>query len=122
MFIDINNHRKIFAVQEEFNQVFQNLHLSFYQKPSKPGGISSDELIDKSSKTLASCRAIDHSGFISVSPEMTVGELKQHFSDVFELTIDVFQRTGKNTWSEFPVEESETLQSLNVEMPKAEKY
>ena len=122
MFIDINNHRKVFAIQEEFNQVYENLQLLFYEKPSKPGGTSSDEIMDKSSKTLAACRAIDHAGFISITPEMTVGELKQHFSDVFELTIDIFQRTGKNTWSKIPVIESETLKSLNIEIPVAEKF
>jgi hypothetical protein len=122
MRIDINNHRKVFAIQEEFTKGFHNLQLSFHQKPSKPGGTSSDELVESSSKTLAACRAIDHTGFISISPEMTVGELKQHFSDVFELTVDVYHRTGKNTWSDMPVTENETLNVLNSDMPVEEKF
>jgi hypothetical protein len=121
MRIDINNHRKIFAIQEEFTNGFQNLQLSFHQKPSKPDGKSSEEMVKSSSKTLAECRASNHEGFITISPEMTVGELKQHFSDVFELTVDIFHRTGKNTWSYMPVSKAETLGVLNSDIPKEEK-
>lgn len=122
MRIDINNHRKIFAIQEEFTNGFQNLQLSFHQKPSKPGGASSEEYVESSSRTLSACRASGHAGFITISPEMTVGELKQHFSDVFELTIDVFHRTGKETWGHIPVSEAETIGVLNYETPKEEKF
>jgi hypothetical protein len=121
MRIDINNHRKIFAIQEEFTNEYQNLQLSFHQRPSKSGATPSKEFVESSSKTLSACRESGHAGFITISPEMTVGELKQHFRDVFEITIDIFHRTGKNTWDHMPVSHAETLGALNSEMPKAVK-
>ena len=111
----INNHRKIFALQQEFNEVFHNLKIEFYQKPSSPGGTSSKKLVDSSSKTLGDCRAIHTEGVISISPLMNIGELKQIFSNVYELTVDIFQRNAKNSWHELPVTERAILEVINHE-------
>ena len=91
----INNHRKIFALQQAFNEVFHNLKIEFYQKPSSPVGTSSKKLVDISSKTLGDCRAVHTEGVISISPLMNIGELNQIFSNVYELTVDIFQGMRK---------------------------
>ena len=92
MKIEINNNRKIFAIQEEFKTEFPNLNIMFYEKPSKPGGSPSTKMVTSSAKFLAECRAIHHSGHISILPQMLVGDLKQNFRDVFGLAIEIFPR------------------------------
>jgi len=112
MKIEIHNHRKTFAVQEEFNNFFPNLKMEFYERPSKPGGPSSDKLI-KGSTTLGACRNIPRIGSLTILPSMTVGELKQNLMDVFGLTIDIVQKSGTNSWNGFAVSERSVLSELN---------
>jgi hypothetical protein len=62
MTIAINDRRKIYAIQEEFNTVFPYLKLEFLAKPSKPGGASSKKFMKHSSKTIGECRTISQQG------------------------------------------------------------
>jgi predicted transcriptional regulator len=111
MKIEINSHRKIFAIQEEFKSSFPDFKLEFYKKSNTAGGPSSDNLV-KSSKTLSDCRTISESGFISILPGMTVSELKQNFSNVYGLTIDVY-RAESNISEDVPVSENTIIDILN---------
>jgi len=52
MQIIINDHRKIFAIQEEFNTAFPYLKIEFFSKPHSPGGASARKLMKTNSKTL----------------------------------------------------------------------
>lgn len=52
MKITINNHRKVFAIQEEFNTAFPYLKLEFFSKPHKSKGASEKEFIKHNSVTL----------------------------------------------------------------------
>lgn len=113
MKIEINNTRKIFRIQEEFNNVFLNLKIAFYQKPNTNRGISSHRLVKRNSKTLNYCRVTNNSGFITICSAMTIGELKNHFMDVYELTIDLFQRIGKNRWHSIPSSDGATIDQAN---------
>ncbi len=92
MKITINDHRKIFAVQEEFNQLFPNLIIEFYAKGSKEGAHSSEHLI-KHNKTLGESRTEHNKGTITITPNMRVADLKQDFSDVYGLAVEVFQKS-----------------------------
>lgn len=83
MEITINDQRKIFAVQKEFNEMFPYLILEFYSKPNKRGGSPSKKPMKHISKTIADCRTIHSSGNITIQPQMTVGELEQSFRDVY---------------------------------------
>jgi len=112
MKITINDKRKIFAIQEEFNSVFPFLRIEFFSKPHKPGGGSSKKLLKQSSKTLGECRTIHNTGKISISEEMTVTELEQRFSDVYGLGVQVFRKSG-NVWLETTVTDGWTLKEQN---------
>jgi len=112
MRIEINNYRKIFGIQEEFNSFFPNLKIEFYEKPDNANRAPSKKLV-KSSKTIAECRSVHNSGFITLLKGMTAGELKQNFADVYSLSIDLFQKTGNNTWSATPVSDNAVLEELN---------
>lgn len=90
MKIEINNHRKVYTLKEEFNSSFFNLKIEFYKKPGKPDGPPSKKFVGNR-KSLVECRAVHNSGFIPILSGMTVGELKQNFNDVYGLAIGLLQ-------------------------------
>ena len=99
MKISINDHRKIFAVQEEFNHLFPHLRLAFLSKPSKAGGTASTKIMKERSKTLGDCRVVHTKGDLTLSPSMTIADLQQSFSDNFGLSARVYLKSG-NDWVE----------------------
>lgn len=108
----INDHRKIFAIQEEFNQLFPYLKLEFFSKPHTNGGATSKKLVKHSSKTLGECRTLHNTGEVTIIPGMTVSELEQGFGDVYGLGVQVFRKSGK-TWLETTVTDNWTLEKQN---------
>lgn len=114
MKITINDNRKIFAIQQEFNEIYPFLKLEFFAKPHKKGGASAKEIIKHPSKTLGECRTVHNSGSITIVPEMTVNELEQHFADVYGLGVQVFRKSG-NVWLETTVTDGWTLAQQNKE-------
>jgi len=112
MKIIINDNRKIFAVQEEFNSKFPFLKLEFFAKPHKAGGASPKKLMKSSSKTLGDCRTIHEKGTLTISPAMSVAELEQSFADVYGLSVQVFRKSGK-VWLETSVTDNWTLKEQN---------
>ncbi len=91
MKIDINNHRKIFAIQKEFNDVYPTVNIEFYKKQNANHGHSTSVLVRSKNKTLEDCRTEQENGAITISNNMTVGELKDVFCNVYGLTVDIFQ-------------------------------
>ena len=114
MQITINDHRKIFSIQEEFNVVFPYLKIEFFSKPHKSGGGSSKKFVKHNSKTLGECRTIHNKGQITITPNMTVVDLEQNFNDVYGLGIQVFRMSGK-VWLETTVTDGWTLEEQNRE-------
>ncbi len=82
------------GIQEEFNLYFPNLRIEFHKKPSKSGGAPTSEMVKSNSKTLAACRAVHNEGVITILPGMTIGDVKQNFSDVFGLSVEIFDKSG----------------------------
>jgi len=114
MEITINDNRKIFAIQKEFSDMFPFLKLEFYSKPHKSGGAPSTKPMKHISKTIAECRTIHSSGFITIQPQMTLGELEQGFRDVYGLSTQVFCKSG-NEWQETTGTDDRTLEKQNEE-------
>lgn len=113
MKIDINDHRKIFAVQEEFSKLFHNLKIEFFAKPNSADGASSKELVKQASKTLGECRTIHTKGFLTLDAAMTISDLKQSLQDNFGLSISVFRKEdGK--WVETSKEGNYSLEDQNT--------
>jgi hypothetical protein len=112
MKITINDRRKIYGVQEEFNKVFPYLKLEFFSKPHKPGAPSSKKLMKNNVQTVGECRTIHNNGQITINPLMTVIELEQRFSDVYGLHVQVFRKSGK-IWLETSVTDGWTLEEQN---------
>lgn len=108
----INDHRKIVAIQEEFNKLFPYLKLEFFSKPHVKGGGTSKKFIKHNSKTLEECRTLHNSGGITVVPGMTVAELEQNFGNVYGLGVQVFRKSGRS-WLETTVTDNWTLEEQN---------
>ena|SRR5688572_26265943 len=98
MKIQINDHRKIFALQEEFSKFFPNLKIEFLGKPSKVGNPSSEKLV-KATKTLGDCRVVHNKGELTLSLATTISDLKQTLADTYGLTV-VFLRRSGDQWIE----------------------
>lgn len=64
------------------------------------------------SKTLGECRTIHKKGQITITPNMTVNDLEQCFSDIFGLGVQVFRKSGK-VWLETTVTDGWTLEEQN---------
>ena len=114
MKIAINDHRKIFAIEEEFNTFFQKLKIEFLSKPHEPGGAAGKKPLVHASKTLGECRTIHNKGEITISAGMTVAELEQRFEDVYGLSIQIFRKSGK-TWLPTSLTKAWTLEKQNRE-------
>lgn len=112
MKVIINDKRKIFAIQEEFNALFPYLKLEFFSKPHKPGGASPKKFVKHNSKTLGECRTLHNNGKITITPEMTVSDLEQSFGDIYGLGVQVFRQSGK-VWLETTVTDHWTLEEQN---------
>ncbi len=114
MKLTINDNRKIFAIQEEFNTAYPYLKLEFFAKPHTVGGGSAKKLIKHNSKTLGECRTVHNKGHITITPEMTVADLEQRFRDAYGLSVQVFRKSGK-VWLETTVTDAWTLEQQNNE-------
>lgn len=89
MKISINNHRKIHAVQEEFNTVFPDLKLLFHAKPSKEGGAPSEKMVTHPGKTLQECRTNHNEGTMEILPTMSISDIQENFRDIFGLSVEI---------------------------------
>jgi hypothetical protein len=121
MKITINDNRKIFAIQEAFTKTFPYLKLEFFAKPHKAGGASSRKFIKHPSKTLGECRTIHTNGSITITGNITVGDLEQRFADVYGLGVQVFRKSG-NHWLETTVTDNWTLDRQNKEGESLSTY
>lgn len=112
MRLEINDHRKVFALQEEFNAEYPFLKLEFFNKPHKTGAASSKKNLLPSAKTLGECRSVHKKGFLTIQPQMTVSELESNFAEVYGLSVQVFRKSGKN-WLETSTTDDWTLAKQN---------
>ena len=121
MKIMINDHRKIFTIQKDFNDMFPYLKIGFFSKPHKAGGGSSKKTMKQPSKTLGQCRVIHNKGTLTITPHMTVADLEQNFNDVYGLSIQVFRRSG-NVWLETTATDNWTLEDQNLQGKELSDY
>ncbi len=108
----IDDNRKIFSIQEEFNSAFPYLKLEFFSNPNKNGDQSIKKFVKHSSKTLKECRSVNNPGKITITPDMTVANLDQSFRDVYGLGVQLFRKSGK-VWLETTVTDGWTLEEQN---------
>jgi len=110
----INNNRKLYHIQEEFNQEFPYLKIDFYSKSNRHGGSPSEKIIEKSSKTIADCRTTHETGTIIITPNMTVFNLESIFINEYDIKINISRKSGKS-WIETNITNNWTLEKQNSE-------
>ncbi len=109
--IAISDHRKIHAIQQEFNKKFPNLKLEFFSKPNTKNGSHSDKIQEEGSHTLGDCRTQHHANNITITPSMSFSDLQQTFLDEHGLKI---RMSKKNEHSWTPITEYHLpLEELN---------
>lgn len=111
MKIQINDHRKIFAIQEEFSKLFPRLKIEFLGKPNKAGSSPSAKIY-KSGKTIGDCRIQHTTGELTITPSMTAADLKQILGDKYGLSILILRQSGTQ-WVETTDNNSLSLQEQN---------
>lgn len=112
MKIEITDHRKIYTVQKEFMELFPFLKIEFFEKPHTSVGASGRKSISHSAKTIGSCRTNHRKGFVTITPNMTVRELQQTFSDVYGLTIQISAK-APGGWLDASVKDGWSLEKHN---------
>jgi hypothetical protein len=112
MKIVINNHRKIYAIQEEFSSMFPDLKIGFHAKPHNTGGPPSPQMVKHSGRTLQDCRTSTRKGTIDILPTMNLADLKEHFRDVYGLSVEVVNKGGHGPDTK-PASDDLTLQEMN---------
>lgn len=112
MKISINDRRKIFAIQKDFNEMFPYLRIEFFAKPHEPAGAPAKKMMKQPSKTLGECRTIHNSGTLTIIPGMTVADLEQNFRSVYGLSVQIFRQSGK-AWLETTITDGWTLEEQN---------
>lgn len=89
MKIIINDHRKLFAIHEDFSKMFPQLELVFFARPDHQKAGAPEKIITRENKTIGECRIIHNKGTLTVTPHMTVAELEENFSSIYGLTVRV---------------------------------
>ena len=112
MEIIINDERKIDAVQKDFSKIFPYLRLEFFSKTHRPGDAGVKKFIKPHDKILGECRITNNNAEIVISPEMTVNDLEQSFSNTYGLGVLVFRQSGR-VWLETTMTDSWTLKEQN---------
>lgn len=92
MKIDINDHRRIYSIEEEFSGLFPNLALQFFARPPHEHDHSSKAERIHGSDTLGKYRIEHHKGTLTVTPNMTAGDLEDNFRSVYGLHVHVVAR------------------------------
>ena len=112
MKIQINDHRKIFAVQGEFNKLFPHVRIDFLSKSSNLKSSASEKIMN-SSKTLGDCRTVHAKGELTLLHSMTVADLKETLRDAYGLTVMVSRKSGTK-WIE-------TEENANLSLDEQDK-
>jgi hypothetical protein len=110
MKIKINENRKLFELQQEFNTLFPYLKIEFFQSPHATDQGSPKRLIRNPGRSIRECA--DRSGEMIITADMSVGELEQRFREQFGLFVQVFRHSGK-VWLETTLTDSWTLAEQN---------
>jgi hypothetical protein len=110
MKININESRKLFELQQEFNTCFPYLKIEFFHSPHGSEEGSPKRLIRNPGRSIKECT--DRSGEMIITADMSVGELEQKFREQFGLFAQVFRHSGK-VWLETTLTDSWTLAEQN---------
>lgn len=105
----INDYNNFQTIQVDFNRIFPYLRIEFISKSSKVG--IAQVTINSEQKPLSNYR-IDPDNNITITPEVTVGDLEKKFFQIYGLNVHVLRKSGK-AWLETSLTDSWTLAEQN---------
>lgn len=112
MHLYIEANRLIGDIQNEFNKMFPFLKIEFFKNKSLlRSDFSSNQIIPHNRK-IGEGQLAMKDGEIEIDKEMKVIELEKHFRDQFNLSVQVFRKSG-NLWLETTMTDNWTLQQQN---------
>jgi hypothetical protein len=114
--IEINNLRKVIAVQKEFSEIFPHLRIDFHLKPHQSHGENTPKMAKKTKLRIGDCRVHSHTGYLYLNEEMTVKEFKSYLTNEFGLAVEIFQKIEKGKWSKNPIYSNQLLAEINFEI------
>lgn len=112
MILSINKNHTIADVQRNFTELFPYLKVQFFKKQHKQFEGSHKKEVLPDSVPLSKLNASE--GSISITGDLTVGDLEKLFSTEFGLNAQVFRKSG-NSWLETTVTDNWTLKKQNEE-------
>lgn len=110
----IEENKKLFMIQEEFNNAFPYLKLAFFLRPARleTDFVLPRRLFNQTNKTLNECRTVLTDLKVIIEPKMTVLDLDQQFQKAYGIGILVYRRSGK-VWLETTLTDAWTLEEQN---------
>lgn len=104
--------RLIGDIQKEFNDMFPFLKLEFYNNKSLSRSEFSPRQIIPSAKKIGEGQPLLNEGAIRIDEDMKVNELEKQFKDKFNLSVQVYRKSG-NLWLETSMTDSWSLLQQN---------
>ena len=112
--IEIASNRTVSELQKDFNKVFPFLKIEFFKAPYKSGTLLPASKLVRHDMTLSQFRQVDKQGELELNPEWTVAKLEQELWESYELSVQVFRKSG-SLWIETSLTDSWTLRQQNYE-------
>ena len=108
--LEIYQHRKISALQADFNAFFPFLLLELYYKEasrsdhSKHAHLQKEHFAHKTRDLIEACTVNKKEGLFAFDPQITAKDFKNQLANEFGLNCEIYHRVGKNEWSTCPVD------------------
>lgn len=114
MKIKIASNKTVSELQKDFNKAFPYLKIEFYKVPYKSGTLLPTSKLVRHDTALSQFRQVDKEGELELDPEWTVAKLEQELWESYELSVQVFRKSG-SLWIETSLTDSWTLRQQNYE-------
>lgn len=113
--------KKIAEIQNDFQKIFPNLKIEFYNEPHDPGKGSTLRVHLPSEYELGAIGFKVNEEDLSLHENMTVQEFESKLSDEFGLFVQVFRKSG-NLWMQTTATDSWTLYEQNRKGGASEEH
>lgn len=113
--------KKIYEIQNEFQKVFPNLKIEFYNEPHDPGKGSTPRVHLPSEYELGTIGFKGNEEELTLHENMAVQEFESKLSDEFSLFVQVFRKSG-NLWMQTTATDSWTLSEQNRKGGASEEH
>lgn len=110
----IANNRTVADLRADFNKVFPYLNIEFYSTPHKLQELLPKDKLIRHDAALKQCRKTNTESEITLNPEWTVAQFEQTMWEQFDLSVQVFRKSGA-LWIETSLTDKWTLRQQNFE-------